>query len=307
MLSLGGLDSFVRSARTGSFSAAARQLGLTPAAVSKNVAHLEEQLGARLFHRSTRRLTLTEQGELFLREAGGGLASIQAAVETLSSLRGEPAGTLRVSMPPGFGHHVLLPVLAEFLRAHPRVHGDWHFDMRAVDLVGEGFDAAIGGGFDLAPGLVARELVRIQVIAVASERYLRGRPAIKAPADLAAHDGIVVRSGTTRRSSAFMLRERDAKHAQEAPLPPRVVVTDPDAAVLCALQHLGIALVPVSYAIEALERGKLVRVLPKWSADLGALSIYYASSRHLPAKTRAFIDFLLAHVKREKLAERFLA
>lgn len=305
MVTLSGLDSFVRSARAGSFSAGARQLGLTPAAVSKNVANLEAALGVRLFHRSTRRLVLTEQGELFLRDVGGGLGAIQGAIETLSNLEGEPAGTLRVSMAPGFGHEYLLPVLAEFLRAHPRVHGDWHFDMRTVDLIGEGFDAAIGGGFELAPGLIARELAKVHAIAVATERYLRDKPAIKSPADLAAHDGIAMRSGSSGRISPFTFRDRDNRR-EPATLRTRICVTDPEAAVICAQHHLGIAIVPLGFALETLERNKLVRVLPKWWADLGAFSVYYASAKHLPAKTRAFVDFLLAHFKRERLADRFL-
>lgn len=306
MMTLSGIESFVRSAHGGSFSAGARRLGLTPAAVSKNVAKLEEELGVRLFHRSTRKLTLTEHGELFLREAAAGLSTIQGAVTGLASLRGEPAGTLRVSMAPGFGHQFLLPALAEFLGAHPKVHGDWHFDMRAVDLIGEGFDAAIGGGFELAPGLVARELAKIHVVAVASPAYLKGKPAIKTPDDLAAHAGIAVRSGTSQRVTSVLLRDRGGrKHA--AHMQPRVVVTDPEAAVICAAHHAGIALVPLGFVLGHLERGTLVRVLPGWWSDFGAISIYYASSKFLPAKTRAFVDFMLAYAKREKWSERFLA
>ena len=305
MATLSGIESFVRSAEAGSFSAGARRLGLTPAAVSKNVAKLEEDLGVRLFYRSTRKLTLTESGEGFFREVGAGLATIRGAVKALAPEAG-PGGTLKVSMAPGFGHQFLLPPLAEFLRLYPRVHGDWHFEMRAVDLIGEGFDAAIGGGFDLAAGLVARELAKIHIIAVAAPAYVKGKPAIKTPEDLTHHDGIAQRGGSTKRVMHFMLRDRAGKQQAANPTP-RVIVSDLDASLICARQGLGVALLPVGTVIDAIERGELVRILPQWYAEFGAISIYYASAKYLPPKTRAFVDFVLAYFKREKLATRFLA
>jgi DNA-binding transcriptional LysR family regulator len=305
MMTLSGLESFVRSAQAGSFSGGARRLGLTPAAVSKNVAKLEEDLGVRLFHRSTRKLTLTESGEVFFREVGDGLAAIQGAAANVTS-SSEPAGTLKVSMAPGFGHQFLLPALGAFVQRYPKVHGDWQFEMRSVDLIGEGFDAAIGGGFDLAPGLIARELTKIHIIAVASPAYVKENAAIKSPEDLAAHDGIITRAGSSNRVTQFMLRDRGNKQ-QPATLRTRIVVSDLDAAVICATHGLGVALVPVGVVIDKLESGALVRVLPSWYAEFGTVSLYYASSKNLPGKTRAFVDFLLDYWKREKLSERFLA
>ena len=165
---LSHLESFVQSAEAGSFSAGARRLGLTPAAVSKNVARLEASLGVRLFQRSTRRLTLTETGEGFLRQVSGGLALVQDALASVATVGGQPAGTLKVSMGQAFGRAYVVPLLGEFLARYPAIVPDWHFDNRQVDLIGEGFDAAIGGGIELAPGLVARELARVHVVAVAS-------------------------------------------------------------------------------------------------------------------------------------------
>jgi DNA-binding transcriptional LysR family regulator len=122
---LANLESFVRSAEFGSFSAAARRLGLT-AAVSRNVAHLEGRLGVRLFQRSTRRLTLTEAGERFLQSVSGGLESIQAAIAAVADDAAQPAGVLKVSMAPAFGLDYLLPLLPAFLARHPAVVPDWH-------------------------------------------------------------------------------------------------------------------------------------------------------------------------------------
>ena len=158
METLANLESFVRSAETGGFSAAARRLSLTPAAVSRNVAMLERNLGVRLFHRSTRKLTLTEAGERFLHAIRGNLEKLQASIASVATDRGEPAGVLKVSMSLTFGVDYILPLLPEFLKRYPKVRPDWQFESRQVDLIAEGFDAAIGGGIELAPGVVSRTL-----------------------------------------------------------------------------------------------------------------------------------------------------
>ena len=208
METLANLESFVRSAETGGFSAAARRLSLTPAAVSRNVAMLERNLGIRLFQRSTRKLTLTEAGERFLHAIRGNLDELQASIASVATDRGEPAGVLRVSMGMTFGVEYILPLLPEFLKRYPRVRADWQFENRQVDLIAEGFDAAIGGGIDLAPGLVSRVLAPAHIIAVASPSYLKGRTPPADPSGLAAFDGIVMRSSKTRR-----VRERPMRNA----------------------------------------------------------------------------------------------
>lgn len=137
METLANLESFIRSAEHGSFSEAARRLALTPAAVSRNVAMLERSLGVRLFHRSTRRLSLTEAGEAFRAAIGGNLDGIQAAIASISQEDGDPLGTLKVSLPPTFGITHILPLLRGFLDRYPRIRPEWHFENRAVDIVAE--------------------------------------------------------------------------------------------------------------------------------------------------------------------------
>ena len=286
------LQAFVRTAEHGSFSAAARILGLTPAGVSKNVASLEAELGVRLFHRSTRRLALTESGERFLRQVEAPLASLQAAVGGARSVDEEPAGTLKVSMGQAFGRHFLVPLLADFLALHPRVLPDWHFDNRQVDIVGEGFDAAIGGGFALASGVVARELAPVHIVAVASPAYLAGRALPRHPDDLAGFDGIMRRSSPTGRVRPWTLR---ARRGVEQPVPcrPRLIFSDPEAIAQAARLGLGVALLPMPFAFAPLASGELVRLLPGWYSDAGPLSLYYPSRRMLPAKTRVFVEFVV--------------
>jgi DNA-binding transcriptional LysR family regulator len=286
------LVSFVRTAEHGSFSAAARVIGLTPAGVSKNVARLESDLGVRLFHRSTRRLALTESGERFLGQVDAPLAALDAAAAGARTLDDDPAGTLKVSMGQAFGRNFLLPLLGEFLARHPRVLPDWHFDNRAVDLVGEGFDAAIGGGFALTAGVVARELAPVHLVAVASPAYLAGRPLPRAPEDLAALDGIMRRSSPTGRIRPWTLRTRRTTE-QAATCKPRLILSDPEAMAEAAHLGLGVALLPMPFAFAPIAAGTLVRLLPGWYSDAGPISLYYPSRRMLPAKTRVFVEFVV--------------
>ena len=304
METLANLESFVRSAEAGSFSSAARRLALTPAAVSRNVAMLERNLGVRLFQRSTRKLTLTEAGERFLLAIGGNLDALQAAVADAGSGTAEPAGVLKVSLPPTFGVTHILPLLPEFLARHPRIRPEWHFENRQVDLVLEGYDAAIGGGFDLAPGIIARTLAPAHVVAVASPGYMSGRVAPTDPAGLAALDGIAMRSLRTGRIRRWTMRHVDGTEMGALP-GEKVVVNDPAAMREAARLGLGVALLTVPDVLPDLESGALVRLLPYWYADAGAISLYYASRSLLPAKTRAFAEFLVEAFKRERLAARF--
>ncbi len=302
MAHLQHLVSFVQTAEHGSFSAAARVLGLTPAGVSKNVASLEADLGMRLFHRSTRRLALTESGERFLQRVNGPLASLQGALAGAQDKNDEPAGTLKVSMGQAFGRNFLVPLLEDFLSRYPAVLPDWHFDNRRVDIVGEGFDAAIGGGFDLTNGVVARELAPVHIVAVASPAYMAGRATPQRPDDLERFDGIMRRSSPTGRVRPWTLRSRRMAE-QPVPCRPRLIFSDPEAIALAARIGLGVALLPMPFAFASIKSGELLRLLPGWYSDAGPLSLYYPSRRMLPAKTRVFIDFVVERFRSAGFAQ----
>lgn len=300
------LESFVRSAQAGSFSAAARRLGLTPAAVSQNVARLEANLGVRLFQRSTRKLTLTESGERFLHEVSGSIDTLQTAIANVSASAGQPTGVLKVSMAPAFGFEYMVPLLQGFLARYPDVVPDWHFDNRPVDLIAEGFDAAIGGGFDLPSGLAARELARAHVIAVASPSYLAKNTAPREPADLQKHEGILLRSPLNGRIRTWPLRNRSGEQVS-VELRPRMILNAPEAISRCAVMGLGIAFVATLNALPHLRNGTLLRVLPDWHADIGPISLYYAGHKQLPAKTRVFVNHVVDEFRRQNLAKMFSA
>lgn len=304
METLANLESFVKSAETSSFSEAARRMALTPAAVSRNVAMLERNLGVRLFQRSTRKLVLTEAGERFLQSIGGNLDALHAAIADASSGASEPAGVLKVSLSPTFGVTHILPLLPELLSRHPLIRPEWHFENRPVDLVVEGYDVAIGGGFDLAPGIVARTLAPAHIVAVASPAYMAKRTPPTDPSELSKCSGIVMRSLGTGRIRHWTMRNA-AGTEMTAVLPETVVVNDPAAMREAARLGLGVAMLAVPDASPELENGSLMRLLPNWYSDAGAISLYYPTRTLLPAKTRAFVDLVAEAFKRDRLAERF--
>ncbi|MBL6082047.1 LysR family transcriptional regulator [Belnapia sp. T18] len=306
METLANLEAFIRSAECGSFSAAARRLGVTPAAVSRNVAMLERNLRVRLFQRSSRSLTLTEDGERFLASVSDGVEAIQSAIADVRTHSGEPAGVLKVSMALIFGLDHVLPLLPTFIERYPDIQVDWSFENRQVDLIGESFDAAIGGGMELSPGVVARRLAPLHVIAVASPEYLQGRRPPQQPNDLAQLDGISMRSALSGRLRVWRLRNREGVEAT-LEHKARVVANDPEAICRAAVMGMGVAMIAVPFVERHLKSGTLQRLLPDWYADLGAISLYFTSQKLLPAKTRAFVNHVTAAFREQNLARRFSA
>jgi DNA-binding transcriptional LysR family regulator len=306
MENFSSIECFVRSAEVGSFAEAARRLSLTPAAVGKSVAKLETRLGVRLFQRSTRRLTLTEAGQRFLDEVRASFNTIQNAVANLASAEGSPAGTLKVSVGTVFGCLYVVPLLGEFLRRYPAITPNWHFDNRQVDLIGQGFDAAIGGGFELPQGVVARKLAPAHRVLVASCAWLKAHPAVQHPDDLSECDGILIRSPQTGRIRSWPLTHRSQEQTPLR-LNVRMTMSDSEAACRAAEQGLGVALVSMPFALPYLRSGALQRVLPDWYVEDGDISIYYSEHKMLPGKTRAFVDFIIEQFAEQQLAQHFSA
>ncbi len=211
---------------------------------------------------------------------------------------------LKVSLPPGFGTGYILPMLPGFMKRYPLVQPEWMFENRPVDLIAEGYDAAVGGGFELASGVVARTLAPAHLVAVASPAYMAGRRPPVDPAGLSAFDGIVMKSLSTGRLTQRQMRNA-AGEEQSADLSARIVVNDPTAMCAAALLGLGVTVIAKPDALPYLDSGELIRLLPSWYVDAGPISIYYASRTLLPLKTRAFIDFVTEGFQRQRLAERF--
>lgn len=297
------LDAFITSADEGSFSAAARLLGLTPAAISKSVGQLEVRLGVRLFQRSTRHLALTTDGERLYAQVRLPWSEINDALTDLRQGAGKPAGTLKVALAHTVGREYIVPLLGEFLRRYPDVLPDLHFDNKQVDIVAEGFDVAIGGGIELTDALIARELARLRIVLVAAPAYLKAHPAPQHPQDLARHHGLLRRSLATGRLIPWSLKSKEGQELV-AGVRPVIVMDDPEAMARAAATGIGIALLPLPHALPLLESGALERVLPDWYAESRPLSIYYTSRKLVPAKVRVFVDYIVQEFATSGLAAR---
>lgn len=299
------LDAFIAAASEGSFSAAARKLGQTPAAVSKSVARLESQLGVRLFQRSTRSLALTTDGDRLYAQVRLPWTEIGDALTALRQGAGKPAGTLKVSMAHTVGRNYLLPLLDDFIERYPDVVLDLHFDNRQVDLIAQGYDVGIGGGIELTEGLIARELSRVHIVLAAAPAYLERHAAPATPADLARHRGLLRRSLATGRLQPWTLKNR-AGDELVATIRPVAVFDDPEAMTSAAARGLGIALLPLPHALPCLDSGDLVRLLPDWYAETRPLTIYYSSRKLVPAKVRVFVEHVVQRFRASGHAARFV-
>ncbi|MBS3018974.1 HTH-type transcriptional regulator DmlR [Comamonas sp. PE63] len=283
MDSFSGLESFVRAADLLSFAEAGRALGISASAVGKNVARLEQQLGLRLFHRTTRQVRLTQEGTLFhercrriLDELHDARAAMQAAAEA-------PRGRLRVSLPT-IGYRFLLPVLPEFQALYPEVELDLDFNDHLVDVVEAGLDVVIRSGELADSRLVARRLGPFRFILAASPAYLAERGLPLTPADLAGHSSLRYRFLNSGKLEEWTLPGLPA-------MPIYLVCNNMEAMLGAAVSGLGLAYMPDFLARDALARGELQQVLAQQLTHSGQFSALWPSSRQLSPKVRAFVDF----------------
>jgi DNA-binding transcriptional LysR family regulator len=298
---LPGLISAIQSADSGSFSAAANVLGLTPAAVSKNVAALEAHLKVRLFNRTTRRLALTEEGRAFVAQARIGVQALEDA-NALAVQGTQPEGLVRMNCAVGFGRRYVLPLLPAFFKAYPQVRVELNLNDNQVDLVQGGFDVGIRGGSQPPEGMVARKICNIPGVLVATPRYLKAQGTPQTPADLAQHKIIRVKFLNGRMPPwPFKNNMKGATKAQgisSVDAPAQLLLSDPEIVLDAALLHIGIARLGRHHASEALARGDLVEVLPKLHVSGDAsMALFYPHRAGLAPRVRVFVDFLLAQFK----------
>ena len=295
MKSLGRFVLFVQVAETRSFVGAGRLLGISASAVGKSISRLEDKLGVRLFHRSTRSVTLTAEGMMFLERSKRILAEIEAAEQELVSVAEAPRGKLRVSLP--LVSALVLPVLADFMREYPNVELDLDFTDRQVDVIDEGFDAVVRVGEPKDSRLSARTLGDFRRVLVGSPAYFAERGVPLRPADLASHACLHYRYPSSGKIEQWALRcADDAADAPEIVLPTAMICNNIETRLCFALQGLGIAYLPDFAVREPLASGKLVSVLDKYVDASATFRILWPASRHPSPKLRAFIDFLAARV-----------
>lgn len=288
-LSMDAFAVFARVAESGSFSKAARDLGLSKATVSKRVAELEGALGVALVSRTTRRASLTEAGERALARAQRMVEEAEAAREEALEARSAPKGRLRVSAPITFGLRYLAPILPQFLTAFPDIALDLSLADKRVDLVGEGFDAAVRIGEMEDSSLVARKLAPVASHVVAAPGYWRAHGTPKRPEELTGH--VVFAYANAARDWRFANGAADVRVRVE----PRCIYDNADAIEPALCAGLGVARQPDFICGRDLRDGRLVAVLEDWRGPEMWLQVLTPPGRGAPRKLRVFSDFMHDH------------
>jgi DNA-binding transcriptional LysR family regulator len=283
------ISTFVAVAKSGGFSAAAREMGIPLATVSRRVAQLEADLGARLLQRSTRQVGLTEQGKTFLAACERVLDDLREAQEAVTGEFRSPKGELAITAPTGFGRIHLQPVALEFLAAYPQIRLRLLLVDRVVNLLEEHVDLALRIGELPDSGLIARPLGHIRIVVAASPQYLARRGMPEHPRDLPAHDGISWTTLGLPDSWPFRIGAAVQRFAVRT----RLVTTTPDSALAAAQAGLGLVQTTSYQAQPGVRAGSLVLLLRQYEAAPTPVSLVYASNRLLPLKLRAFVDFAL--------------
>lgn len=298
-MDLNHVAAFVRVVQDGSFTAAAKALGLPKSSVSRSIAQLEQDLGVRLLHRTTRKLHLTDAGTAFHHRVSRALADIDEASNATADLQRELRGAVRVTAPLDLGVWAVASIVARFVRKNPEVEVEVKLTPRVVDLVGEGFDLAVRAGALRDQSLIARRVGGLVMGLYASSKYIarRGKPEVFA--ELPAHDCVVLRT-----ENGTMPWTLTGPGGAEQSLVPQGRIYADDISFLkkAVLAGGGIAFLPDFVCAREEQSGKLVRLLPDWQLSGSELHIVYPSARYVPQRVVAFRDFLIRELS--KLTQR---
>lgn len=287
------LRAFARTVENGSFSAAGRQIGATPASVSRHIGELEGELGVRLFHRTTRKLSLTESGSLYYEHVVRILTALDEAKLALATLDGAPSGVLRITAPGPIARQLTAQVLPEFLERYPTIQILWSVSDHLLDLVEAGLDVAIRFGQMRDSGLTVRAIGESRRVICASPAYLARRGMPSKPADLADHSCVLFRDHPGQNLWRFT--------GPDGPVDVQVgggiISNHVDTLISAALSGLGICMLPDWNMGVELAEGKLVELLPEYSPDPASTPVnaVFPYQRFVPPKLRVFIDYLAEH------------
>jgi DNA-binding transcriptional LysR family regulator len=293
-----GLAVFVEVAERGSFSAAARRLGRSPAAITRAVAELEARLGVRLLNRTTRAVSVTEAGQRLLAGAKRVLADLDEIERAAAGEGTAPRGELRVTAPILFGRLHVLPAVTEFLARFPEVSVELRLLDRPVDLVEEGLDVAVRIGALAESSAIAARVGAVRQVVVAAPGYLARRGTPQTPADLGEHAVIAFVGMSGAERWLFQAKGGDKGGEVSVTIRPRLVVTTAEAAIDAARTGFGITRVLSYQAAGDLARGALRRVLKPYEGDELPIHLLHPGGRHPPPKLRAFLDFALPRLRR---------
>jgi DNA-binding transcriptional LysR family regulator len=292
MLDLNDILIFARVVEAGSFTAAARVLGMPKTTVSRRIAALEREVGVRLLQRTTRSLGTTDAGRLYYEQSSQALRAIEDANRRLAEARAEPSGTIRISAPVGFGDYFLTGTVFDFLAAHPKTRVELRLTDDKLNLIENGIDLAFRTGVLPDSTLIARKLGSTHRILCASPDYLAHAGAPETPADLVRHDCVIAGP-----SAAGVHWSLDGPHGQETvAVSGRFAANEMQVVFAAAVAGYGIAQLPNGMAQAAVRDGRLRRVLDDYTTPAGGLYVVYPSSRHLSPLVKAFIELATGRI-----------
>ncbi len=294
-MDLNDLYYFTLIVEHGGFSAAARHAPITKSKLSRRIATLEEQIGARLLQRSTRKLTPTEAGRVLYEHGRAMMVEAEAARDALEQMKAEPSGTVRMTCPSALAQGTVTGLITKFMRLHPKVRVELDSSDRTLDIIEERIDIALrarDSGLTL-PGLVARRIASGSFVLVASPDYVARRSAPETPSDLTRHDTI----GSLREGEeqGWTLTARDGR-IERVTVRPRFLCSDYTVQYQSALGGVGVAFLPSRVVWRALEEGRLVRVAGHWGTPEQGIHLVFASRRGMLPSVRAMIDFLMKEI-----------
>jgi DNA-binding transcriptional LysR family regulator len=288
-----GLQQFIAFAETakhGGFAAAAREQGVAPSTLAKAVSRLEAALGVKLFHRTTRQVTLTPDGERLFERCQRVLSEIEDLQAEASGTRAEPAGMLRVDLPVFYGKKFVMPLLAQLIRQHPALRLDVRLTDTKVDLVRDGVDLAVRIGRMQDTTLVARRVDQQGLVLCASPAYLKAHGVPRCIDDLGHHAAVVFRLPTSGRDRPWQFRQRGTEVVMSPS--PHVRVNETEGLLEAVKLGTGICQLPDLLIEDELARGDLVELLPSCRPEVMPISVVFPSGRLLPSRVRAAIDAL---------------
>jgi DNA-binding transcriptional LysR family regulator len=292
---LGSIELFCLAAELKSFTAAAIEAGVTPAAVSRSISRLEERLGVRLFVRTTRQIRLTEPGQTYFEQCREALGRLVEAERQVTGQQVAPSGILRISIPTPYGHYRVLPLMARFHALYPQVQVEVHLSNRNIDFAEDGFDLAIRVRPPPDSNLIARKLEDAALVVVATPDYLRrsGKPA--ALADLHAHECIQFELPSSGRRINWLFQEEGAE--LDWPTGGSYCVSDDLLGCVTLARHGAGLLQTYRFIVEEdLRAGTLVEVLPQFAGRSRPVTLLYPQNRHVPLRVRSFVDFLVGEL-----------
>lgn len=290
-LQLGSIELFCLAAETSSFTGAATLAGVTPAAVSRSVARLEERLGVRLFVRTTRQMRLTEGGRSYYAQCRQALSQLVEAERAVSGGQAVPSGLLRISVPTPYAHYRLLPRLARFRQLYPQVQIDIHASNRNIDFADEGYDLAIRGREPADSSLIARRLEDAELVIVATPEYLRVAGTPQRPQDLAAHECIQFELPSSGRKVPWSFLVGGKR--EELEVSGNITCLEDFLATVTLVKSGAGLMQAYRFTVQQeLDSGQLLEVLTPYGGTSRPFILLYPHARHVPLRVRAFIDFL---------------